>query len=85
MAWKGIVYGEIDQVRPVVLGWAEQFQYAERHISFEERELLTSESDVGNSGVMISISVPVNPPQIKALLGRIERDVGGRAYAWRTN
>lgn len=83
MAWKGIVYGDIDQVRPVVLEWAESFQYPERHISFEERELLTSDSDGGQPGVLIEISVPVNPPQIKALLGRIERDANGRAYAWR--
>lgn len=85
MGWKGIVYGDIDQVRAVVLEWAERFQYPERHISFEERELLTPDSDDGEAGVLISISVRVNPPHIEVLLGRIKRAARGRAYAWGMN
>jgi hypothetical protein len=85
MGWKGIVYGDIDQVRPAVLAWAERFHYPERIISFEEMELLTSDNDEGAPGVAIAIAQRVNPPQIKALLSRLERDAGGRAYAWRMN
>lgn len=85
MGWKGIVYGDIDHVRPTVLEWAERFQYPEQHISFEKLELLTSDNDEGAPGVAITIAQRVNPPQIKTLLRRLERDAGSRAYAWRMN
>lgn len=85
MAWKGIVYGNLAEVRRVALDWAEYRLYNASDFSFQERELFASDRDEGLPGVEIKIDARVNPPQIAELLSRLRTDAGCRAYVWRTS